>query len=44
MNADDLLAKLDDLDVNLTLNEGRIRYRGLDGRLTPELLAHPLDQ
>ncbi len=44
MNADDLLAKLDDLDVNLTLNEGRIRYRGSDGRLTPELLAQMKDQ
>lgn len=39
MNAGDLLRKLDDLGVNLTLTGDRIRYRGSDGRLTPELLA-----
>ncbi|HVB41301.1 MAG TPA: amino acid adenylation domain-containing protein [Streptosporangiaceae bacterium] len=39
MNAGDLLRKLDDLGVNLILTGDRIRYRGSDSRLTPELLA-----
>ncbi|WP_213453291.1 non-ribosomal peptide synthetase [Rhizomonospora bruguierae] len=37
--ARDLLRRLDELGIGLSLAGNRIRYRSTDGRLTPELLA-----
>ncbi|MGI5426011.1 amino acid adenylation domain-containing protein [Streptomyces sp. CA-179760] len=39
MTARDVLRRLDDLGVTLTLADGRIRYRGQGEALPPELLA-----
>jgi amino acid adenylation domain-containing protein len=39
VNGHDLLHHLDDLGVELTLSGGRVRYRGPDDALTPELLG-----
>ncbi|WP_226962571.1 hypothetical protein [Streptomyces sp. C8S0] len=39
MSARDVLRRLDDLGVTLSLTDDRLRYRGRDEELPPELLA-----
>jgi amino acid adenylation domain-containing protein len=44
VSARELLRRLDEQGITLTLADNRIRYRSTDGRLTPDLLAEMKEQ